>query len=346
MTTGPDTSISRETHGIEIIRVKGAAFPRSFAANLLISFRLFFKALSLQKHDIIITKSDPPLFVFFGYFIALFKRAKHVHWCQDLYPDILPALKYKTSATAYKIFDRLTTFAMKRCTRIVTIGNCMRHNVLKKGIIPSKVKIIPNWYDSILEKDANVPKANTLPTKFRILYAGNMGRAHPYQTILDAAEHLSANDPDIEFLFVGNAIGLNDLSKERARRGLENIRFLPYQPSQKLKALLESGDVHLVSMSDKALGCMVPSRIYDIFSVQRPCIFIGPETSDLSLMLDTYEAGLTIAQGQGETLANAIRHLRDHGEDWHALYTGAGRAAHMFTPEFSYNKWRKLLESI
>lgn len=346
LTTGQKATSSRELYGIEIVRVKAPAFPRSMLANLLISLRLFFKALFLPKTDIIVTKTDPPLFVFFGYLLSIFKRAKHVHWSQDLYPDILPALNYKTSAFTYNLMDRLVTRAFKKSALVITIGNCMRHNVIKKGVAPEKVKIIPNWYDSVLNKDTDTPEQGELPMKFRVLYAGNMGRSHPYETILDAAEILFENEQDIEFLFVGSTSRLHMLAKERARRGLDNIRFLPYQPRRKLRDLLESGDVHLISMSDEALGCMLPSRIYDVFAVQRPSIFIGPETSDLSLMLESYEAGITIPQGEGALLANAIRHLRDHGEDWHLLYTGAGRAAKALTPEMSFEKWDKLLKSL
>ncbi len=346
LTTSQKSSTQRDLNGIEVVNVIAPGNPRSRFNNIVICFKLFFKALVIDRPDLIITKTDPPFFVIFGALLAFLKRAKHIHWCQDLYPDILPALEYKTSSLSYRIMNALSVFAMKRCKMIVTIGACMRHNINKKGIAGEKIKIIPNWYDSILKKESGAQKPSELPSKFRILYAGNMGRAHPPETILDAAEILNETDPDIEFLFVGNSARLQQLAKERGRKGLDNIRILPFQPRRKLRALLESGDIHLISMSDKALGCMLPSRIYDIFYVQRPCIFIGPEASDLSLILEKFEAGLTIPQDDGKILANAIKHLRDYGEDWHTLYKGAGKAAHAFTPERSFELWDNLIKEI
>ena len=346
LTTGRKASISRDKFGIEIIRVKTSANARSMFSNFVISMKLFLKALFMARPDVIITKTDPPLFVIFGSWLAFLKRTKHIHWCQDLYPDILPALNYRTSSLTYKIMDSLSSKALRKCQHVVTIASCMRDNLLKKGLSEDKVTIIPNWYDGVLNKDADQPKQEELPMKFRILYAGNMGRAHPAETLFQAAEILHETDPDIEFLFVGNSPRIQSMAIERSRKGMENIRFLPFQPRRKLRPLLESGDIHLISMSEDATGCILPSRIYDIFEIQRPCIFVGPATSELSIILDDYQAGITIPQGQGELLANAIRHLRDHGEDWCTLYEGAGEARKVFTPQGSLELWKEVLKDI
>ena len=347
LTTGDKPDTKREMYGIEIIRVQAPRNPRSVFANFIVSMRLFFKALSLQKPDVIVTKTDPPLFVIFGVWLALLKRTKHIHWCQDLYPDILHAFNYPILKPVYKILDFFTCRALRSCNKVIAIGTCMKQALQRKGVKSNNITIIPNWHDYVVVKNIDAASQDeNLPQKFRVLYAGTMNKGHPYQTILDAAEILNETEQDIEFLFVGNSLAMHRLAKERARKGLDNVRFLPYQPRRRLKALLESGDLHIVSMADEALGCMVPSRIYDIFAVKRPCLFVGPEECELAVMLEKHEAGLTIPQGKPEMLANAVRHLRDNGEDWETLYEGSIQASKIYTPQRCLELWQNLLKNI
>src|SRR5262249_35654055 len=134
--------------------------------------------------------------------------------------------------------------------------------------------------------------------KFRILYSGNLGRAHPVQTILDAATLLAGTNPEIEFVFVGDGPQFDRLAHERARRGLENIRFLPYQPASRLRELMESGDLHLISMSDRAAGLLVPCKLYSALAVGRPCILVGPAQSEVARIIEDFHAGTVVPQGQ------------------------------------------------
>ena len=83
--------------------------------------------------------------------------------------------------------------------------------------------------------------------KFRVLYAGNLGRIHPIQSVVDAAQFLKEHD-DIELCFVGDGPNYDRLAKERDKRGLDNMRFLPYQPINRLRNVLQTGDVHMIAI--------------------------------------------------------------------------------------------------
>ena len=161
---------------------------------------------------------------------------------------------------------------------------------------PRQITVIPNWPDFELVSPENrknfndhspadeAPAVNLehyrkpeeqvkLGPKFRVLYAGNIGRAHPIDTILDAAEQLNAQQPDIEFVFVGDGPRYDKIAAERSRRNLDNIRLLPFQPINRLKDLMESGDIHLISMKEEAAGLLVPSKLYAALAAQRPLCF-------------------------------------------------------------------------
>ncbi|HRC26708.1 MAG TPA: glycosyltransferase, partial [Alphaproteobacteria bacterium] len=181
---------------------------------------------------------------------------------------------------------------------------------------------------------------------FRVLYAGNIGLAHPFETLLDAAEIVSARYPEIEFVFVGEGKGHERLALERARRGLTNIRQLPWQPMEQLRALMESGDVHLVSLRHDAAGLMVPSKIYSAFAVGRPCIFVGPQGSEAARLLSDTRAGTVVPQGNPGLLAETIIRYRLSSNDWFMAQEGAVRALQAHLPEDIIRQWIDLARAL
>jgi glycosyltransferase involved in cell wall biosynthesis len=257
----------------------------------------------------------------------------------------------------------------------------MARQLSNTGVDPRKIAVIPNWPDFELlglspandipgasagirdrfrnvngsdrrrkrRKDVNDAVARPFQDlfrdgdhpKFRILYSGTLGRAHPLGTILDAAEILNRQNPDIEFVFVGDGPGQEKLAAERSRRGLENIRLLPWQPPSRLKELMESGDVHLISMNHDAAGLIVPSKLYSALAVQRPCIFIGPMNSETAKVINDFSAGVVIAQGEADALVRAIQSFRHNSDTWFAAHNGAAQAGRIFVPRESIAAWIK-----
>src|SRR5688572_29179426 len=54
--------------------------------------KFFLRALRLPKADVIVTMTDPPLQIVLGTAISLLKGSRHVHWAQDIYPELAEEL--------------------------------------------------------------------------------------------------------------------------------------------------------------------------------------------------------------------------------------------------------------
>lgn len=363
VTTGPEAGDAHDGP-IRIKRLKSPRKAKSLMAYFWVWLRLFGAGLREKKHDLVVTLTDPPLLVVAGSMIARIKGARHVHWCHDLFPDLLPALGLSISRPMMKIFKSLSRGAMKRCDKVVVIGRCMAEKLKEEGLVPGRIAVIPNWPDKELlnggrahntngkadgQAVAGAPVEGARPfdellkgdetPKFRVLYSGNLGRAHPFDIVIDAAEILQKNHDDIEFVFVGDGPNFDRLSSERDKRGLENIRFLPYQPASRLREMMESGDVHLISMTEKASGLLVPCKLYAAFAVKRPCIFIGPAGSEAAQAITDFKAGTVVAQDDAEKLAETIRTYRSSREVWMNAYKGAGEAGDVFVPREAIAAW-------
>ena len=191
----------------------------------------------------------------------------------------------------------------------------------KKDINPSQIAVVPNWpdielaspegregFNHVSENDLSVddtqPESDHRPQgeqlhdapKFRILYAGHLGRAHPTKTILEAAQAIKDDMPDIEFVFVGDGPEFDKISDFRKKHHLNNIRLMPYQPLNRLRFVMESGDVHLISMRGNAAGMLVPSKIYSALSAGRPALFLGPSKCEVAKVIYDFKAGSVVSQ--------------------------------------------------
>lgn len=354
-----DVKSGKEKDGnIVIKKVKAPVFKKNRTSYLKVWCKLLLSGLFSKRHDLIISLTDPPMLVVAARIIASLKGSRHMHWCQDLYPDLFPVIGVKISSFWERFLNRLNIKSLKSCDRVVVIGRCMARIIMQKGIDAQKIAVIPNWPDKELAKKESYSHFNDAVSierelegvdgrplfvdkepKFRVLYAGNIGKAHPIETIIDAATMLSLDNPEIEFVFVGESEGHLKLARERARRGLDNIRFLPYQPVSRLKALMESGDIHIITMSDKAAGLLVPCKLYSALAAKRPCVLVGPNNCEIAKIIHDFRAGDVVAHGDAIALANVIRKYRNNGEEWYSAYEGASQAGRIFVPDESIAAW-------
>src|SRR5262249_11428888 len=134
----------------------------------------------------------------------------------------------------------------------VAIGDCMAKKVVEQGIRKDAIRVIHNWSDGIAiqpvaHQKNDLRRTWDLEGRFVVGYSGNMGRAHEFRTILDAAEALSGHT-EIVFLFIGAGPQRDRIDEEVRRRALENILFKPYQPREQLALSLSVPNVHLISL--------------------------------------------------------------------------------------------------
>lgn len=349
--------------GINKYFIKGANNPKTAFGCFSNLCRLLWAGLRMPKHDVVLSMTDPQMLVVVGCLISKFKKTRHVHWAQDIYPDLFAPLGVKLPRAFYNYLHAKSVRAMNRADKVVVIGRCMDKYLKHHGVSGDKISLIPNWADfEVVAPSGNVLSTNQIdvPTgvaknpdemfrddspKFRVLYAGNIGRAHTMRAVIKAAE-LLAERTEIEFVFVGDHHVNSMLAQERTKRGLENIKFMPYQPIEKLREVMESGDVHLVTMRERVKGMIVPCKFYSGLSVGRPTIYVGPKNTEISQVITEYGAGTCIHPHDPKALADALYAYRMDGNAWFQAQEGALRAAQDYHPNLSINKWVELLNNV
>jgi hypothetical protein len=224
----------------------------------------------------------------------------------DINPDEAFAAGWlKENSLTGQSLSRLLKSSLDRASAIIALDRFMRDRIAAKGVDSAKVEVIPPALDDGVHYDEKGREAfrqqNDLVGKFVVMYAGNHSPCNPLNTLLETADALKTH-PDILFLFVGGGSALGTVRKFAETRGLRNIRCLPYQPYEKLSALLSSADLHVVVMGDAFKGILHPSKIYNILAVGSPFLFIGPDESHVSeLIAATRYNGPAMLANHGES---------------------------------------------
>src|SRR5205823_3627897 len=96
------------------------------------------------------------------------------------------------------------------------------------------------------------------------------------------------------------------LQQMAAARGLDNVRFFPYQPKELLHDSFAAADVFVVSLKAGLEGFIVPSKMYGILAAGRPFVAATDPSAEPALIARETGAGLVADAGNPEALANAI----------------------------------------
>ena len=201
-----------------------------------------------------------------------------------------------------------------RLDHLVTLDAAMQKLLLSRYAPRSRqlpATIIPNWEPAAFFPAAAQPPpwqeaaALGLDGRFVVLYLGNTGYGHSFDTVLDAA-HLLRAEP-VTFLFIGGGSRWRDISAGAKQRGLTNIAMRDYVPKEQTPSVMGAADCALITLQDFALGVMSPSKLHANLAMGLPVIYVGPLQSNVDQAIAEFQCGLSVRHGESVRLADWIR---------------------------------------
>lgn len=295
---------------------------------------LSFNALSTlaglltRRHDILFVPSPPLTNGVSGFLLSRLRGMPFVYNVQDIYPDVAVRLGVLTNRRVIRLFEQMERFVYRKAAAVSVISNNFARNLRQKGVPETKLRVIPNFVDA--EFMTPGPRCNAfsreqgLDAKFVALFAGNMGLSQGLETVLEAAERLR-DVPEIVFLIIGNGTTKPALVALAEARRLENVRFLPFQPYERVPEFYAASDVCLIPLRKGLTEDSVPSKLFTIMGMGRPVVASVDEGSDTARMIGEAGCGVCVEPEDACALADAI--LRMHNDPAGAAVMGAqGRA--------------------
>jgi glycosyltransferase involved in cell wall biosynthesis len=344
--------------GVHIHRVPTTRFGRSALLGRGVDYLSFYAAswrallATAGDGDIIVAKTDPPLVSIVAMQAAKRRGALLVNWLQDVYPEI--AVRAEVPFLKGPIVHGLTWLRNRSLQAVanVVVGNRMAELLRAQVGCPDRISVVPNWSDDekilpIHHADNPLRREWALEDKFVVGYSGNLGRAHEFDTVLNAAERFR-NDEHIIFLLIGGGSQVAALARGVKNRGLDRIfRFVRYQERMSLKYSLGVSDVHWISLKPDVEGLIFPSKFYGIAAASRPIIAIAARNGEIGRLVQQHACGFVVEPGDAEALAEALVILAADAERGAEM----GRRARAmleagFTRRQAFERWRAVLADI
>ncbi len=342
-------------NGVNVVRVWTSPFGRGNLFGRAVDYLTFYIGafirllLETEKGDTIVAKTDPPLISVVACFVAKIKKAGLINWVQDLFPEVAIELGFGfLQGRLGGFLRRMRNYSLKQAQLNVVLGEQMKQRLVDEGVAASNVAVIHNWSDAaavypVGKSENALRKQWGLSDKFVIGYSGNMGRAHEFDTILDAADLLRERE-DIVFLFVGDGAKRAWIEAQISARKMVNVMLRPYQPRAHLAESLSVPDVHFISLKPELEGLIVPSKYYGVAAVGRPAIFAGLQEGEIARMLIDADSGIVVDLGDAQALAIAIERLSGSQEQCDKMGNNARLAFDRdYGMEKSIRGWYKAL---
>jgi glycosyltransferase involved in cell wall biosynthesis len=337
----------REAVGkVAIIRTWGTTLPKTRLAARLVNLGSYYllaalAALRLNKPDVIVAETDPPLLGALGAMLKQLWGCRLLYNVRDLYPDIAEATGGVKSRALLRLLEVSNSFAYSHADLIVVLGQDMARRIVGKGVPQKKVVVVPDWVDTQQIRPVEKTQFRAeFGDRFLVMYSGNLGLSQQLESVLEAARRLH-HDRQIAFLLIGEGARKRWLHEQTVRMKLTNVRFFPYQPKENLSESLSAADLHMVPMMRGAAGCMVPSKIYGIMAAGRPFVAMMEESAEVARFASEFRIGYVIPPGDAEALAHTIQDAAANREGLAAMGLRARRLAeqqfdrHVVTAQFA-----------
>jgi colanic acid biosynthesis glycosyl transferase WcaI len=316
---------SQSAGNLRVIRLWTPRLGKDRLLFRIIDYSLFyiqalFRTLFLPAQDVFISLTTPPFIAWVGALHKLFHPStKLILWNMDCYPEILERTGVISEGSlASRALRALNRALFERLDYLICLdhamGRLLTSNYLSDGADVQSV-VIPNW--ETMEQFTDRPTKGFLPdardldleNKFVVLYLGNAGFGHNFDSVLEAAAELR-NEP-VLFLFVGGGNKWKELAKQKKERALENLFLHPYVPKELTPEVMTLADCALITLNESALGVISPSKLHSNLAMSLPVIYVGPEGGNVDEAITRFDCGISLRHGEVQEIVEYLNSLRN-----------------------------------
>lgn len=232
-------------------------------------------------------------------------------WVLDLWPDTLEAvgiLKRKTFI--WKILDRLVKFIYNNCDLILGQSRGFVQEIKKYCSDDADVKFFPNWIEEVYSNpiSSKTGLISDDPAILKIIFAGNIGEAQDFPTIVSAVKSASKEQKILLYVLgdgrfkenLKSLIQINDLQK--------NIILLGRYPITDMPTFFHEADALLVSLkSNNILDKTIPGKVQSYLNSNKPVLAVL--SGEGASVIQDARSGFVSKPGHADSLASSIKNL-------------------------------------
>lgn len=307
---------SQKYYGAKIMRVPIISRGKGNGIRLALNYLSFVISACIlapfrcrDRYDLIFIVGLSPVTVALPALLlkALYKIPV-MFWVLDLWPESLVATGAVTSIKILKLVAVLVQFIYRKCDKILIASRAFRESIEKLGCPSENIVYFPqsaeDIFQPILEKKSTTV-FNSIPQGFWVMFAGNIGVAQDFETIISAAENLKSHF-DIQWIIVGDGRMREKVEKEVEVRNLsESFHFMGRHPLEAMPTFFSYADVLLVTLKKEPLFALtIPAKIQSYLACGRP--IIAALEGEGSKIVEDAGAGITCQAEDPVALAQVV----------------------------------------
>lgn len=329
-------------HGATVLRVPLIPRGQGGGVRLAINFASFALSASIAgpllikgRFDAIFVYEPSPITV--GIPAMVLKAcagAPVLFWLQDLWPESLSATGAVSALPVLKAVELMVRWLYKGCDRILIQSRTFAQAVMRLGGEARKIRYFPNSAESLyhpVSVPSYAPEHDLMPSGFRVTFAGNIGAAQDFETIIEAARLLKAKT-EIHWVIIGDGRMKDKVERTVRRHGLtDNVHLLGRHPPERMPYFFSLSDALLVTLrKDPIFSLTIPSKVQAYLACGRP--IVAALDGEGARVIQEANAGLTCSTQNPYGLADAVLALSKLSPGERATMGKNGRS--LFENEF------------
>lgn len=305
------------------------------------------------RPDVIIIETWPLFARQIAASLAGWWRVPYLNYVQDVYPEAAEAAGILnpggTIARACRGWDH--HLCLHSASVIVISETVLNLVAANRGLPRDRFTVIPNWLDesafAVWQGENTWRRSQNISNSvFVAMFAGTLGYVSGAEVLVEVARILQKEE-NVLLLCIGEGVRKQAMVEASARLGLNSIRFLPFQPSERVLEVQTSSDVALLTMQPHYSDASVPSKLISYLAASRPVICAANADSAVARTVLDAAAGLVVCPGDAQAIAGAILRLMREPET--ARQMGRNARRHFeehYTLERAYRQFSDLIRRV
>lgn len=308
--------VREKFQGVHVLRVPLVPRGKGGSLSLILNYLSFALMASLLgpllcrgQYDAIIVFQPSPITVGLpALLLKKIKKAPILFWVQDLWPESLTATGAVQSKLLVSLVGRLVRFIYKGCDKVLIQSEAFAKSIQSFGVDLDRLCYLPNSAEGLYRPvfvEKRAPERQQLPKGFLVMFAGNIGVAQDFNTILSAAEKLKKYS-DIHWVILGDGRMLSWVKQQVLERKLTcNFHLVGRHPVEAMPRYFSLADVLLVSLkSEPIFALTIPAKIQSYLASSKP--IVASLDGEGARIVNDSGAGFTPGAENPEGLANAV----------------------------------------
>lgn len=304
--------------------------------------------------DLVFATSTPLTIAFPGIYASRHMSIPLVFEVRDLWPELPIAVGALRNPLLKWAAYSLEWIAYHASAHVVALSPGMAAGIIRRGIPPSKVTVIPNSCDvdifDVPAEMGNLARERLgLPKKCPlIIYTGTFGFINGVGYLVELADAMRSVAPDARFVLIGRGAEFDKVTDQARKAGLLNktLWIWPSIPKDELAALLSAATVATsLFIPIEAMWHNSANKFFDALAGGKP-IAINYGGWQASLLTEN-QAGIVL---QPDNPAEAAKVLAEFIHDTQRLEKAAAAARNLaynvFNRDLLYSKLEHVLQQV